>query len=107
MYFNPEVITLLSGVTSSTVGATKNFSTGKSVDAVRYLVNPSGSTTCTVDIEVSLDGSVWAKAITQIANPGSVPVTGVISGPVLYIRAVSNGATHGTITVQAFATTNP
>ena len=107
MYFNPELLTLVSGVTSATTGATQNFSTGKAVDAARYVVSSSGSTTATVDIETSLDGTIWAKAISQISNPGTANTTGVIAGPIRYIRAVTAGGTHGTITVQAFATLNP
>lgn len=100
-------LTLVSGVTTATTGDSKVFLTDRAVESVRYVIISSGSTTATVDIETSIDGTNWAKAITQVSNPGTAKTTGVISGPIKYIRAVTAGATHGTITVQALANVEP
>lgn len=95
--------TLVSAVTTATTGATTVFLTDRVVERVRYFVNSNGSSTATVNIQVSPDGTSWANAITTISNPGTAITTGTIDGPVKYIRAVTAGATHGTITVTADA----
>ena len=99
--------TLISAKTSATTGDTTTFLTDRAVDSVRYWITSSGSTTATVDIQVSHDGTSWGAAISQVSNPGTATTTGVISGPVTYIRAVTAGATHGTITVTAVANCTP
>lgn len=92
-------VTLLSAVAAATTGTATQVPSGRSWRAVRYYIKSSGSTTATVDIQVSYDGTNYAAAITQVANPGTGVTTGVINGPFKYIRAVSAGATHGTISV--------
>lgn len=99
MWAKPIDKTLVSAVTTATNGTAATFLTDKCVDKVRYHVVSSGSTTATVDIQTSHDGTNWGAAITQISNPGTGTKTGTFDGPVKYIRAVTAGATHGTITV--------
>lgn len=92
--------TLVNAVTVPTTGTAHAAPSSRVYDKIRYYIISSGSTTATVDIEGSPDNTNWAKLITQVANPGTAKTTGVIDGPVRYIRAVTAGATHGTITVK-------
>ena len=100
---NDVTETLVNAVTSATTGSAVQFRPGRTVNSVRYFIKSTSSTTATVDIQVSYDGTNWAAAISQVSNPGTGVTTGVISGPVPYIRAVTAGASHGTITVTAVA----
>jgi hypothetical protein len=99
--------TLVNAVTSATTGAATTFLNDRSVLGVRYWITSAVSTTATVDIQGSMDGVNWAPLITQVSNPGTATTTGVISGPIKSIRAVTAGATHGTITVKVLANVAP
>ena len=99
--------TLVNAVTGATTGAATTFLNDRAVLSVRYWITSSGSTGATVDIQGSTDGTNWGNLITQVSNPGTATTTAVINGPVKFIRAVTAGATHGTITVRALANIAP
>lgn len=99
--------TLVNAVTTATTGTSTAFLNDRAVLSVRYWITSAVSTTATVDIQGSMDGTNWANLITQVSNPGTATTTGRIDGPIKYIRAVTAGATHGTITVKALANVAP
>ena len=100
-------ITLINAETAAKTGTEHRAPAGRVYSGIRYYIKSSGSTTATVDIQGSYDGTNWANLITQVSNPGTAVTTGLITGPVTRIRAVTAGATHGTITVKAEAILEP
>jgi hypothetical protein len=99
MYYQQIDRTLLNGVTVATTGESTQFLTGRYTERVRYFIRSVGSTVATVAFQQSFDGVNWASAVAVVSNPGTAETTGTIDGPVKFVRAVTTGATHGTISV--------